>query len=477
MAQYVLSADVDPEKPALEIVGANPIRLTYGELRQAVETYAAQIADQTSGPSDRVLLRLGNKPDCPISYLAAIAVGRIPIVTSAKLTAAEVEHIVDVTQPALTVCDPDLNAPKGIPILQETEATFEGYEMGDPNRGAYIVFTSGTSGKQMPVLHAHRAIWARRSMFDGWTGLTAGDRFMHAGAFNWTYTMGTGLMDPWTLGATALIPADGTPTSDLPNLMAEGQATIFAASPGVYRRLSRTTFPAAPHLRYGLSAGEKLPKETRQAWEQATYTKVHEAYGMSECSTFISGSALHNAPEGTLGFGQPGRQITVLNVDPGTQIGEIAVHRDDLGLMLGYFNAPDATAAKFDGPWFRTGDLAQQTPDGAFHYKGRANDMMNAGGHRVSPIEVEAALAQCSEITEVACAEVRLKYDLSLIAAFYVAPNLIDEDEIKSALATRLADYKIPRLFVPVSQLPRGNNNKLLRQKLRQDWEAAHGQA
>ncbi len=83
------------------------------------------------------------------------------------------------------------------------------YALGDPDRPAYAVFTSGTSGATRAVLHAHRAIWARGMMVEGWYGLSDDDRLLHAGAFNWTYTLGTGLMDPWTIGATALIPAEG----------------------------------------------------------------------------------------------------------------------------------------------------------------------------------------------------------------------------------------------------------------------------
>jgi acyl-coenzyme A synthetase/AMP-(fatty) acid ligase len=79
--------------------------------------------------------------------------------------------------------------------------------MGDPDRLAYLVFTSGSSGEPKAVAHAHRAIWARRMMTEGWYGLTPEDRLLHAGAFNWTFTLGTGLLDPWAIGATALIPA------------------------------------------------------------------------------------------------------------------------------------------------------------------------------------------------------------------------------------------------------------------------------
>jgi acyl-coenzyme A synthetase/AMP-(fatty) acid ligase len=155
------------------------------------------------------------------------------------------------------------------------------YHMGDPERLAYVVYTSGTSGKPRAVAHAHRAIWARQMMFEGWYGLRQDDRLLHAGAFNWTYTMGTGLMDPWTIGATALIPAAGTASETLPTLLAANKATIFAAAPGVYRQLLKGTLHLElPSLRHGLSAGEKLPASTLSAWTNATDTPIFEAYGM-----------------------------------------------------------------------------------------------------------------------------------------------------------------------------------------------------
>ncbi len=100
-------------------------------------------------------------------------------------------------------------------------------------------------------------------------------------------------MDPWSVGgATALIPpAPGTPASALPGLIAGHGATIFAAAPpGVYRQMMKADMPAFPALRHGLSAGEKLPTTTRKAWRKATSTPIHEAFGMSECSTFVSGA-------------------------------------------------------------------------------------------------------------------------------------------------------------------------------------------
>lgn len=177
--------------------------------------------------------------------------------------------------------------------------------LGDPNRPAYIVFTSATSGQSRAVVHAHRAVWARRSMVAGWHGLQASDRLLHAGALNWTYTMGVGLMDPWLAGATALVPAEGLSPSQLPLLLKRHDATIFAAAPGVYRQILRTAIPDLPKLRHALSAGEKLSEALRRSWNEATGTALHEAFGLSECSTFLSGAPARPAPPDTLGYAQP----------------------------------------------------------------------------------------------------------------------------------------------------------------------------
>lgn len=487
MAAHVLgNAQENPNKVALRVVGLETSEVwTYAEIKKAVRTTAAGFQSLGIGVGDRILMRLGNTPDFPITYLAAIWIGAIPMPTSAQLTVSETTAIAAETNPALIVSAPDIALPVGDwPVLrQSTLRDFRNLppaeaQMGDPNRPAYIIYTSGTSGKPRPVVHAHRAIWARRMMFDDWYGLRSDDVMLHAGAFNWTYTLGTGLMDPWAIGATALIPSADVTPEHLPQIIADHHASIFAAAPGVYRRLLRSDMPSLPALRHGLSAGEKLPHVTAQKWQAATGTPIFEAYGMSECSTFISTRPGKRSTG--LGWPQAGRKVALIGPDGPVADGEpgaIAVHKDDPGLMLGYQNAPEETASKFRGNWFLTGDVGRKDPDGAIQYEGRVDDMMNAGGYRVSPIEVEDAITAHSDILEAAACEISVKSDTSIIAVFYVSVDVIDEGELASHAASRLARYKVPRHFQRIDQLPRGANNKILRRKLRQDWETSHGQA
>ena len=312
-------------------------------------------------------------------------------------------------------------------------------------------------------------------MHQGWYGLTEADRLLHAGAFNWTYTLGTGLMDPWSVGATALIPGPGVAVDQLALLLRRFDATLFAAAPGVFRQILKGhRHLPLPRLRHGLSAGEALPDTIRAAWTAATGTPIHEALGMSECSTFISGSPARPAPVGCAGYPQPGRHVAVLGGDGAPvargQPGVLAVHRSDPGLFLGYFGQDAETKARFAGDWFLTGDTVSMDPDGAIRYLGRDDDMMNAGGYRVSPLEVEAAIARHPDAGEVAAIEIRVKADASVIAACYTGPAT--PEALQAHAETCLARYKQPRLFRPVAELPKNPNGKLNRRALRERFAA-----
>ncbi|WP_166415586.1 class I adenylate-forming enzyme family protein [Cochlodiniinecator piscidefendens] len=488
MAAYVLShgSTHTPDHPALEILHSDRVdSWSYLALEQAVRGIASGLLAEGLTAGDRVLMRLENSVGFPLTYLACIAVDLIPVPTAAQLTAPEVAKMIAELSPSLIIKSDGVACPEtACPVLSEKQVLEmqslppAHYVMGDPERLAYIIYTSGTSGTPRAVCHAHRAIWARRMMWDGWYGLRPSDRLLHAGAFNWTYTLGTGLMDPWTMGATALIPAPGTQPTDLPRLIRDHSATIFAAAPGVCRQILKQIQPLdAPALRHGLSAGEKLPERTRLAWEELSGTSIYEAFGMSECSTFLSGSPSRPAPEGSSGYAQNGRRIAVLGDDhhpvPFGVPGILANSKRDPGLMLGYWEAEDETNAKFSGEWFLTGDTVCMAADGAITYLGRSDDMMNAGGFRVSPLEVEAVINQHPEIQECAAAEVSIKADTTVITVFYVAEHEIAQHLLNDFVITHLARYKTPRLFVRVSELHKGANGKLLRKTMRSNYENA----
>lgn len=478
-------------KPALEILHPDRVEIwTYADVDAAVRGIGAGLMGLGLAPGSRILLRLGNSAAFPLAYLGAIAAGFIPVPTAAALTVEEISRAAARVSPALVIADPGIALPDHpCPVLPAADLLAMqhlapcAYDMGadgagDPDRLAYIVFTSGTSGNSLAVQHAHRALWARGMMHQGWEGLTRSDRLLHAGAMNWTFTLGTGLLDPWVNGATALVPAPGTAAADLPGLAARHGATILAGAPGVFRQMLKTGLPPLPALRHGLAAGEALAPSLRRQWQGATGTDLHEALGMTECSTFISGSPSRPAPEGASGFAQPGRRVAVLDEDgqplPDGQPGILAIHRTDPGLMLGYLGAEAETASRFKGDWFLTGDLVERTPEGALRHLGRADDILNPGGFRVAPQEVEAALARFAGLTDCAVTEVEVAPGTRVLACAYLAAAPVDETALAAHAATHLARWKQPRIWVRLDHLPRNANMKLNRRALRAALQERH---
>ncbi|MGF1447740.1 MAG: acyl-CoA synthetase [Pikeienuella sp.] len=480
LAAYVLAGGAR-DRVALRVLdGDGAVDWQAHALEAAVRRVAAGLRQAGLRSGERVALRIGNSVDFPLLFFGTIAAGGVAAVLSTQLTAAELTPLLAEIAPRLVVTTRAEGMPESTPRLviagwEEIASDAPG-EIADTGAEdpAFLIYTSGTGGRPKGVLHAQRAGWARRMMWDGWYGLGPGDRVLHAGAFNWTYTLGAGLIDPWAAGAMSLVYTGRSDPALWPRLAQAEGATIFAAVPGVYRQMLRTgddLGQAFRCLRHGLSAGEALPEALRTAWQAATGTPIYEALGMSEVSTYVSSSPTVPHRPGTAGRPQIGRRVAV--VDPAGQPvplgdeGVLAVARRDPGLMLGYWQRPAETAESFRGEWFLTGDRARMDADGYITHLGRADEVMTALGYRVSPAEVEAAMEPHPAVAEIAVAELPVRADLKLIAAFVrpVGP-WPGEEALEIWAAERLAPYKRPRIWIQVDALPRTQTGKLVRSQL-----------
>ena len=495
MARYCLgrAAARTPGKTALIVVRDAEAPLaaaehwSYGQLDDAARRVAAGLLALGLSAGDRLMIRIPNTSDYAVLFFGAIAAGIVPLPVSQQLTATEVEFLLadsdaaaiaisgglamPALPPSVKLLDADriraLKAASPLPDYADTSAD-------DP---AFVIYTSGTSRQPKGVLHAHRSAWGRRPMYAGWSGMAERDVVLHAGAFNWTYTLGVGLTDPWANGATAVLYNGATDPQAWPKLIQRTGATLFAAVPSLYRQILKYCPLASDELatlRHGLAAGEALSPALLAAWRARTGREIYEALGMSECSTYVSNTPGMTLRPGSPGKPQPGRAVAILPRDggaaplPAGETGLLAIHRSDPGLMLGYWRRPAEEALVYRGDWFVGGDLAAFDADGYLWYHGRADDLMNAGGYRVSPAEVEAAIADHPSVAEVAVAEHAVRPDVTVIAAFVVSREGAARDAaaILAHAEQRLAAYKRPREVIFLDSLPRTANGKLLRRAL-----------
>jgi len=490
--------------------------VTFAALAERTSRFAGLLRDLGVGAGERVLIRLPNCLEYPIVFLGAMKRGAIPVPTSVLLTAEEVLYLATDSGASVMVTDrATWEAMHG--TLERLEHLRHVLVIGGAASGgrvhvldfdaamaavtdpapshptraddpAYLVYTSGTTGYPKGVLHAHRALLGRQPSSTYWFDFRPeGDRVLHSGKFNWTYVLGTGMMDPLYRGHTALVHEGVNDAVLWPRLIARHNATIFIGVPTLYRQIiQKTTFARVdvPTLRHCMCAGEMLSEELLTAWRERFGLDIYEGLGMTECSYYLCQTAQRPIRPGAAGFAQPGHDVRLL--DPVTwrevatdEEGMLCIPRTDPGLMLRYWNKPEETAAVFRDDWFLTGDYARRDADGYLWFLGRRDDLIKSFGYRVSPFEVERVLKDHPDVADAAVTGEEVAAGKLLVVAYVVAHagHGITPDEIADYARGRLASYKAPKVVYLVDDLPRTRNGKLLRRALRPDRARARSAA
>jgi acetyl-CoA synthetase len=485
--------------------------ITYRELSIATDKFAHLLKQHGIASGERVLIRLRNSLAYPISFLGAMKRGAIAVPSSTLLTASEMAYLIKDSGAAVVVTDQaswqavlsdkqtDLSSVRlallidgasetshpGITELQ-LESTLAAMSTAprisdsatiadDP---AYLVYTSGTTGFPKGVLHAHRALLGRMPASKYWFSFHDEhvDRIMHSGKFNWTYVLGSGLMDPLYHGKTVIVHEGKNDPLVWPTLIQKHRATIFIGVPTIYRQIvqkTQLTKRDLPTLRFCMSAGEHLSDEMATAWQERFEQDIYEAVGMSEFSYYLSQNVFRPVKPGSAGFPQPGHNIQLLNPETREPVargeeGMICVRANDPGLFIRYWNLPEETAKyKHDG-WFFTGDYARYDEEGYIHFLGRKDDIIKSFGYRVSPVEVERVLKGHPAVADCAVVGEDVEKDKRLVVA-YVIPHesaQVSADGLLHWAREHLAAYKAPKVVYLAKAFPRTKNGKILRKDI-----------
>lgn len=486
--------------------------ITFEELSEQTNRFAQVLRDLDLAAEDRVLVRLPNSLAYPIAFLGTMKMGGIAVPTSTLLTADEVVYLAKDSGATVLVTDapaweamsaqlkdnrqdvPNLKhviltqtdtveADEHFNLLAFDQALAAVNQTGpvaqtkadDP---AYLVYTSGTTGYPKGVLHAHRAMLGRQPAAKYWFNYASDqqDRIMHSGKFNWTYVLGSGLMDPLYLGKTVIVHEGKNDAEKWLKLIQKHQATIFIGVPTIYRQILQKTQAdqsVVPSMRHFMSAGEHLSDEVLNQWKDRFGLDIYEAVGMSEFSYYLSQSIYRPIRPGSAGFPQPGHHVQLLDPDtvqavPAGEEGMISIPLDDPGLFLRYWNMEAETAKyKHDG-YFFTGDYARYDEDGYIWFLGRKDDIIKSFGYRVSPYEIERVYKGHPEVADCAAIGEDLGNDKVLVVCYAIMKEgaSASPNDLIQYGQQYLAAYKVPKTVYFAEGFPRTKNGKILRKDI-----------
>lgn len=493
-AVYARFAQETPEHPAFVEAGR---AWSYRQFSDAVEAVARDLRELQVRPGDRVMVASENSV-----ALGAIlfAVGRLDawaIAVNPRLSARELEQIrlhsgarrvlfnaalskeaadhAGRAGAAIRAIGPFGGIGVG-PLNEDTMA--EPVEADAARQVAALMYTSGTTGAPKGVMlsHLNLLVAARTSGLMRNTGPT--DRVY--GVLPMSHIVGYSILLISTLmhGATLHVVAKADPAALAEAIAKDGITTLYGV-PATYQRLLEykavNSIPrlARGNVRMMCVAGAPLDLTLKRRMEHEFGVPLLNGYGITECSPGLAG-VRQNRPAGdeTVGPMLPGVEHRIVDRE-GIPVADDAVgelHVRGLNVMLGYYRAPEQTAAAIDRDgWFNTGDLARMNGEGNLYIEGRTKELIIRSGFNVYPAEVEAVLNAHQLVVQSAVVGRNVQGNEEVVAYVQLLPGAkITADELKSYSAELLTSYKRPSEILFLDVLPAASTGKILKHKLRE---------
>lgn len=482
-----------PEQPA--IVGSKFPPLSYRELQDQIEVVRTRLRQAGFDRDARIVVAIADNAQAGLAIIA-IASSAVAVPLDPKLTTAEVERCFALLRPTavLALCN-DGAVARGVaerrklPIIEAGLAPHGklGLQLAipkigsvlpldgpDPETPAFILHTSGTTADPNLVPFSHRNLMAITERLQTWFSLTPEDRCLNVSPVYYSHALTTTVIPPLLTGGSVAFPINASKV-DLSEWFGSLKPTWYSAGPTLHLSVldHARQLPDARtihSLRFISSAGAPLSSDVHKDMQNVLGVPVLEHYGSSETAQIAS-----NVPPpgpckpGTCGVPWPGIIMIVGENGrsvPSGQQGEILVRGPSV--MSGYINAPELNKAAFTDGWFRTGDIGSLDENGFLCLHGRKKELINRGGEKIAPLEIDQALMSHPEVAQAAAFAVphpRLGEDVA--AAVVLRPGAkVTPAELRDFVSARLVTYKIPRRISIVDQLPKGITGKVQRKRL-----------
>ena len=514
-----------PDHPALIYYGR---RITYRELKELTEAFAAALYALGVHSGDRVSLNLPNIPQFAIALYGTLRLGAIVVQTNPMYTERELVELVH-DSGAETMVALDLLAPRVEAVRLQTglkrviytgvqdflppvkralypvKALLEGKRVVRPTgpetydfnellrryRGqrapevsldpeddvALLQYTGGTTGTPKGAMLTHKNLVANALQVKAWyiRAEEGKEKTLAVLPFFHVYGMTVALNLSVALAA-AIILVPRFQIDEVLGIIKRYQPTMFPGAPTIY-----VAFNNHPHVRkYNvgsikecISGSAPLPVEVKKQFEELTGGRLVEGYGLSEASPVTHANPLDGRDiPGSIGLPLPDTDAKIVDPESGAEldvgeVGELVVRGPQV--MKGYWRRPEETERVLKGGWLHTGDIARMDEQGYFYIVDREKDVIIASGYNVYPREVEEVLYQHPGVEEAAVIGVPDPYRGETVKAFIVPrPGAeLDAEELIEFCRERLARYKVPKLIEFRESLPKSAVGKVLKRELR----------
>ncbi|UMY18695.1 acyl--CoA ligase [Methylobacterium organophilum] len=480
---------------ALSSPGGVP--LTFGQLRALTDRTIADLNAQGIGRGDRVAIVLPNGPEMAAAFIA-IAAGTTSAPLNPSYKADEFEFYMSDLRAKLLVALDGEESPAvgvaqklGVPVARLTPTpdqgagsftlSFAGAGAGAPAQGgpaaaddlALVLHTSGTTSRPKIVPLKQSNVCASARNIRQTLAFTAEDRGLNIMPLFHIHGLIAGILAPLSAGGQVSC-TPGFNALKFFAWMSEVKPTWYTAVPTMHQailgRASRNReVIEATKLRFIRSSSSSLPPQVLKELEEAFGAPVIEAYGMTEASHQMASNPLPPKPHyaGCVGLAA-GPEIAVVDLDgeplPAGEPGEIVIRGDNV--MAGYENNEKANADAFTKQgWFRTGDQGVLSPEGYLTITGRLKEIINRGGEKISPREVDEILMDHPAVSQ--CVTFAMPHDKlgEDVAAAIVLREGVEalEKDIRGFASERLAAFKVPAKILILDEIPKGATGKLQR--------------
>lgn len=483
-------AETAPEAPALREGGGV---VTYKALWNSVQQAGMLLRQHGVRAGDRVMI-VSENCTAQIALLFAVGVLRAwPVIVNARLSARELEAIRAHCTPRLQVFTvaaspdarrhaehyqaPELATELGPLCLSSADPAAVPEQGETAAQVAALIYTSGTTGTPKGVMISHRGLLHFARVSSASRNMGPADVAHGVLPVSHIFGLGTVLLATMYAGASLYVEPRFSPGPTMHALAAHG-VSILQGVPIMYTRLlahlrESATPVDAPRLRYVYTGGAPLDPTLKREVEAAFGLPMHHGYGMTEYAGSLFITRI-DRPRSDTSAGEivDGAELRLVD-DSGTDVphgapGEIWVRGP--GTMLGYYRAPEATAAALlPGGWLNTGDIGRVDADGALFIVGRTKDLIIRSGFNVYPIEVESVINSFPGVRLSAVVGRDTEDHNEEVVAFVetVPGACLDHAALHQYLRERLSPYKRPAAIIEVPAIPATASGKLLKRELK----------